>query len=79
MDAYSQLERELTIARSDHLDQLNSRRLWQDKARNAEARLKESQESAVSTVEIDKSNTILIGFYRPLMASSCALSMGTDT
>ncbi|KAL8922353.1 MAG: hypothetical protein Q9208_005206 [Pyrenodesmia sp. 3 TL-2023] len=45
VDAYSQLERELTIARSDHLDQLNSRRLWQDKAQVAEARLKDSQES----------------------------------
>ncbi|KAI4124588.1 MAG: hypothetical protein LQ338_004726 [Usnochroma carphineum] len=45
VEAYSQLERQLTIARSDHLDQLESRRLWQDKAQNAEARLKESQES----------------------------------
>ncbi len=53
VDAYSQLERELTIARSDHLDQLNSRRLWQDKAQIAEARLKDSQES---TVGFDQSN-----------------------
>ncbi|KAI4114669.1 MAG: hypothetical protein LQ345_004589 [Seirophora villosa] len=46
IDAYSHLERELTIAKSDHLDQLNSRRMWQDKAQVAEGRLKESQDSA---------------------------------
>ncbi|KAL8723278.1 MAG: hypothetical protein Q9225_000400 [Loekoesia sp. 1 TL-2023] len=48
VEAYSQLERELSTAKSDHLDQLNSRRLWQDKAQVAEARLKESYESAAT-------------------------------
>ncbi|KAL9001603.1 MAG: hypothetical protein Q9188_005435 [Gyalolechia gomerana] len=46
IEAYNKLEGELNTAKSDHLDQLNSRRLWQEKAQVAEARLRESQESA---------------------------------
>ncbi|KAL8833279.1 MAG: hypothetical protein Q9170_004362 [Blastenia crenularia] len=46
LEDYSRLERELSTAQSDHLDQLNSRRLWQDKAQTAELKLRESQESA---------------------------------
>lgn len=58
IEAYASLERELTIARSDHLDQLNSRRLWQDKAQIAEARLKESQDSAVSLPPLSAMSTV---------------------
>lgn len=70
VDAYSQLERELTIARSDHLDQLNSRRLWQDKAQIAEARLKDSQESTVCFDKPDPTSSRLPtdSLPRPLMA-----------
>ncbi|KAL8684330.1 MAG: hypothetical protein Q9224_006431, partial [Gallowayella concinna] len=38
----------LRTARSDHLDQLESRRMWQERAQVSEARLKESQGSAAS-------------------------------
>lgn len=46
VEAYNKLESELNVAKSDHLDQLNSRRIWQEKAQLAEMRLKESHESA---------------------------------
>lgn len=53
IEAYNKLESELSVARSDHLDQLNSRRMWQEKAQLAEMRLKESQESAVRYATLD--------------------------
>ncbi|KAL8810438.1 MAG: hypothetical protein Q9223_007757 [Gallowayella weberi] len=44
----SNLEKELRTAKSDHLDQLVSRRMWQERAQNSESRLNESQGSAAS-------------------------------
>ncbi|KAL8801664.1 MAG: hypothetical protein Q9182_004301 [Xanthomendoza sp. 2 TL-2023] len=42
------LETELKTARSDHFDQLESRRIWQERAQNSESRLNDLQGSAVS-------------------------------
>ena len=58
VEANSKLESELNTARSDYLDQLNSRRLWQDKAHIAEAKLKDSQESTVSNPSVAFCNSI---------------------
>ncbi|KAL8869529.1 MAG: hypothetical protein Q9174_004206 [Haloplaca sp. 1 TL-2023] len=46
IEANQRLEGELKTAQNDHLDQLSSRRHWQDKALSAEARLKQTQDSA---------------------------------
>ncbi|KAL8669815.1 MAG: hypothetical protein Q9224_007714 [Gallowayella concinna] len=48
IEVNTKLERDLRTARSDHLDQLESRRMWQERAQDSEARLKESQGSAAS-------------------------------
>ncbi|KAL8879241.1 MAG: hypothetical protein Q9192_008276 [Flavoplaca navasiana] len=42
MESNNRLENELKVAHSDHLDQLNSRRLWQEKAQSYENRLNET-------------------------------------
>ncbi|KAL8704523.1 MAG: hypothetical protein Q9201_002333 [Fulgogasparrea decipioides] len=46
VEANARLEDELRTTKSDHLDQLSSRRLWQEKAQSAEAKLKETHDVA---------------------------------
>ncbi|KAL9591269.1 MAG: hypothetical protein Q9179_007893, partial [Wetmoreana sp. 5 TL-2023] len=46
VEANAKLEGELRRTKSDHLDQLRSRRLWQEKAQYAEAKLKETHDVA---------------------------------
>ncbi|KAI4099393.1 MAG: hypothetical protein LQ339_005985 [Xanthoria mediterranea] len=42
IETNAKLENDLKTANSDHLDQLNSRRLWQEKAQSYETKLKET-------------------------------------
>ncbi|KAL8883519.1 MAG: hypothetical protein Q9215_008183 [Flavoplaca cf. flavocitrina] len=44
IESNNKLENELKVANSDHLDQLNSRRLWQEKAQSYENKLNETFE-----------------------------------
>ncbi|KAL8904691.1 MAG: hypothetical protein Q9171_006959 [Xanthocarpia ochracea] len=44
----TKLENDLRTAKSDHVDQLESRRMWQERAQVSEAILKRTQSKAVS-------------------------------
>ncbi|KAL8724507.1 MAG: hypothetical protein Q9166_007908 [cf. Caloplaca sp. 2 TL-2023] len=48
VEANTKLANDLRTARGDHLDQLESRRMWQERAQISEAQLKETQGSAAS-------------------------------
>ncbi|KAI4271764.1 MAG: hypothetical protein LQ337_005772 [Flavoplaca oasis] len=53
IDTNNQLENDLRIANSDHLDQLNSRRLWQEKAQSYENKLNETAGNGLVLCLID--------------------------